>query len=282
MHFNKIKIIFMFFVFLGLMSYSLGPLTTKTVYAVDYRVNENNNYSFDTSPNTPADKDYALQNIDCVMNFMQSYVLTSSSVPGSQSCNKDGSETTNDNANEHQSDQGQYLPPSDNTQQTFQQDTGDANEHQSDQGQYLPPSDNTQQTFQQDTGDANEHQSNQGQYLPPSDNTQQTFQQDTGVGIVKVISLNGSSNTNELAASDSNPSYYTPAVAYTGNMQNGNSDDNGEENKDDNGEENVYNENTVTKEERKILLKTCFERAEDKGNYISSTEIKKCAENYNS
>jgi hypothetical protein len=30
------------------------------------------------------------------------------------------------------------------------------------------------------------------------------------------------------------------------------------------------------------LLKACFERAEDKGNYISSKEMKECAENYNS
>src|SRR5918993_876793 len=127
MHFNKIKIGFIFFVFLGLMSYSLSSLTTITVYAYDYLVNYNNNYNIYTSANTPPDKESALQNIDCVVNFMQSYVFTSSSVPSSNTCDKDRSTTTtptNDDPIEYQSNQGQYLPPIDNTQQTSPQDTG--------------------------------------------------------------------------------------------------------------------------------------------------------------
>jgi hypothetical protein len=222
MHFNKIKFGFIFFVFLGLMFYSLSSLTTKTVYAYDYLVNYNNNYNIYTSANTPPDKESALQNIDCVVNFMQSYVFTSSSVPSSNTCDKDRLTTTT-------------------------------------------PSD----------GDIIEYQSDQGQHLSPIDNTQQTSQQDTGVGIVKVISPN---NINEPLASYSHPSHSTPTVTYQGNIQNENSDGN------DNGndEKKEYNENTVTKDERKILLKACFERAEDKGNYISSEEMKKCAENYNS
>ncbi|HEX8677612.1 MAG TPA: hypothetical protein VF700_10355, partial [Segetibacter sp.] len=78
----------------------------------------------------------------------------------------------------------------------------------------------------------------------------------------------------EHLASYSYSSYFTPAVTHKINMQS--------ENENENGEKKVYNENTVTKEERKILLKACFERAEDKGNYISSKEMKDCAENYNS
>ena len=214
MHFNKIKISLLFFVFLGLTSYGLSSLQTKAVYGYDYLVNNNNNYDVYTSPDTPPDKESALQNIDCVVNFMQSYVSTSSSVPSSYVCNKDT--TTND--------------------------------------------------------DPNWYQSNQGQLPPSTHNTQQDFQQDSGVGAVKVIKLNGSNNVDEQPASYSHSNYFTPTVTYKINMQNDN----------DNDEKKVYNENTVTKEERKILLKACFERAEDKGNYISSKEMKECAENYNS
>ena len=213
MHFNIIKISLLFFVFLGLTSYGLSSLQTKSVYGYDYLVNNNNNYDVYTSPDTPHGKESALLNIDCVVNFMQSYVSAFSSVPSSYVCNKDT--TAND--------------------------------------------------------DHNWYQSNQGQLLPPTYNTQQDFQQDSGVGTVKVIKLNGS-NVDEQPASYSHSNYFTPTVTYKINMQNDN----------DNDEKKVYNENTVTKEERKILLKACFERAEDKGNYISSKEMKECAENYNS
>ncbi len=216
MHFNKIKISLMFFVFLGLTSYGLSSLPTKAVYGYDYSVNYNNNYNAYTSPDTPSDKESALQNIDCVVNFMQSYVFTSSSVPSSSSCNKDTTTTTTDAPNWYQSNKGWYPPSKDNAQQ------------------------------------------------------------DSGLGAGKVIHLNGSNNIDEHLASYTYPGYFTPAVTYKIDMQSENDNDN------DNDEKKVYNENTVTKEERKILLKACFERAEDKGNYLSSKEMKECAENYNS
>jgi hypothetical protein len=216
MHFNKIKISLMFFVFLGLTSYGLSSLPTKAVYGYEYPVNHNNNYNYYASPGTPPGKESALQNIDCVVNFMQSYVFTSSSVPSSYSCNKDTTTTTKD--------------------------------------------------------DPNWYQSNQGWYPPSIDNTQQDFQQYSGLGTMKVIDLNGSNNIDEHLASYSHPSHFTPTVTYNIDMQSENDDD----------EKKVYNENTVTKEERKLLLKACFERAEYKGNYISSKEMKECAENYNS
>ncbi len=218
MHFNKIKISLMFFVFLGLTSYGLSSLPTKAVYGYDYLVNYNNNYNVYNSPDTPPDKESALQNIDCVVNFMQSYVLTSSSLPGSYSCNKDTTATDYPNG----------------------------------------------------------YQSNQGGYPSSIDNKQQDFQQDSGIGNVKVIDLNGLNNIDEHPASYSYSSYFTPAVTYKVNTQSENDSDS------DSDEKKVYNENTVTKEERKLLLKACFERAEDKGNYISSKEMKECAENYNS
>lgn len=219
MHFSKIKISLVFFVFLGLTSYGLSSLPTKAVYGYDYLVNHNNSYNVYSSPGTPHDKESALQNIDCVVNFMQSYVFTSFSVPSSySSCSKDTITTTED--------------------------------------------------------DPNWYQSNQGWYPPSIDNTQRDFHRDSGLGAVKVIDLNGSNNIDEHLASHSHPSYFTPAVTYKIGTQS--------ENDNDNDEKKVYNENTVTKEERKILLKACFERAEDKGNYISSKEMKECAENYNS
>ncbi|HZH38693.1 MAG TPA: hypothetical protein VEX17_01375, partial [Bacillales bacterium] len=127
------------------------------------------------------------------------------------------------------------------------------------------------------TDDPNWYQSNQGWYPPSTDNTQQRdFQQYSGLGAVKVIDLNGSGNVDEHLASYSHPSYLTPTVTDKIDMQSENDNDN------DNDGKKVYNENTVTKEERKILLKACFERAEEKGNYISSKEMIECAENYNS
>ena len=220
MHFNKIKISLMFFVFLGLTSYGLSSLPTKAVYGYDYLVDYNNSYNDYSSQGTPPpDKESALQNIDCVVNFMQSYVFTPFSVPSSySSCNKDTMTTTKD--------------------------------------------------------DPNWYQSNQVWYPPSIDNTQRDFHLDLGLGTVKVIDLNGSNNIDGHLASHSYPSYFTPAVTYKIGTQS--------ENDNDNDEKKVYNENTVTKEERKILLKACFERAEDKGNYISSKEMKECAENYNS
>jgi hypothetical protein len=211
----------MFFVFLGLTSYCLSSLPTKAVYGYDYLVKYNNNYNVYAPPDTPPDKESALQNIDCVVNFMQSYLFTFSSLPSSYPCNKDTTTTTTTTKN-----------------------------------------------------DPNWYQSNQGWYPPSIADTQQYFQQDTGLGAVKVIDLNGSNNIDEHLASYSYPSYFTPAVTHNINMQS--------ENDNDNDEKKVYNENTVTKEERKLLLKACFERAEDKGNYISSKEMKECAENYNS
>ena len=222
MHFNKIKISLMFFVFLGLTSYGLSSLPTKAVYGYDYLVDYNNRYNVYSSPGTPPpDKESALQNIDCVVNFMQSYVFTSSSVPSPYSCNKDTTTTTT---------------------------TKD---------------------------DPNWYQSNQGWYPPSTDNTQQRdFQQYSGLGTMEVIDPNGSNNIDEHLASYPYPSYFTPTVTYKVDTQS--------EKDNDNDGKKVYNENTVTKEERKILLKACFERAEDKGNYISSKEMKECAENYNS
>jgi hypothetical protein len=217
MHFNKIKISLMFFVFLGLIYYGLSSMPTKAVHGYDYLVNHNNNYNVYTSPDTTPGKESALQNIDCVVNFMQSYVLASSSVPSSYACNKDTTPTTDD---------------------------------------------------------PNWHQSNQGRHPSSMDNKQQDIQQDSGIDTVKVIDLNGLNNMDEHPASYPYPSHFTPAVTYKINMQS--------ERDNDSDEKKVYNENTVTKEERKLLLKACFERAEDKGNYISSKEMKECAKNYNS
>lgn len=216
MHFNKLKISLIFLVFLGFAPYGLSSLTTKDVYGYDYLVNYNNSYDVYTSPGTPANKEAALQNIDCVVNFMQSYVFTSSSIPSSYACNKDIATTTKD--------------------------------------------------------DPNWYQTNQNRYPPSIDNTQQDFHEDSDIVTVRVIDLNGSNSIGEHPAHYPHSSYFAPAVTYKINMQSENDGDG----------KKVYNENTVTKEERKLLLKACFERAEDKGNYISSKEMKECAENYNS
>jgi hypothetical protein len=218
MHFSKIKISFILFILLGFAYFALSSSTTNTVKAYEYLVNYNNNYNFYTSPDS-VEKESAIKNIDCVVNFMQSYVYTSSSA---DTCNK-------------------AIPNNDNN--------------------------NRYQTFQSKNPN------------PTPDSTQQTFQQNSDIGIVKVVDLNSVNSISNYPATYTYSSYST-STTYTQEDKGKNNDN--DKSKNNGNNDKVYNENTVTKEERKILLKACFERAEDKGNYISSNEIKKCAENYNS
>ncbi|MDQ2685975.1 MAG: hypothetical protein M3Y25_09070, partial [Thermoproteota archaeon] len=110
--------------------------------------------------------------------------------------------------------------------------------------------------------------------------------QSDSVGVVRVVD----NNTNGATP------FPVQSTSTTTSPQNNADDDNDNDDKDAKGKDDdddnddndnefetkVYNENTVTKEERKLLLTTCFERGYDKGDYLSTKEIVKCAENYNS
>ena len=241
MYYNKLTSGFISAIFLLLVISSVNFSSIKLVNAATGDlVNYNNNFQMYTSPNDP-NKDSAMQNADCVVNFMTSYVYTASSA---ENCNNSGSGMSSSSSNSPSS-----MSPS------------------------TP--------------------SSQSQGLTSTDGPQTGVKDGSGVGVVRVVDTN------------SNTGSYTPAQSSsfvtnnsnptdTNNMNVNVNDDNNDNDKDakDNNNDNdnndndkdakVYNENTVNKQERKLLLTTCFERAYDNGDYLSTGEIVDCASNYNS
>jgi hypothetical protein len=245
MYFNKVTSSAVSAVFLLLILSSVNFSSIKIANAAEGDlVNYNNNFDIYTSPNDP-NKDSAMQNADCVVNFMQTYVYAASSA---ENCN--------------------------NPNSTAQQPQADQNQIQGQpqyQGRYQPQS-ATGQGFQSTDGPQTGTPSQSGE-----------------VGVVKVVDGNVGSGTNSVSNSFA-PVQSTPlAVPQPNNNDDDNNNDNDNNAKDnDNGDDNnndndnkVYNEKTVTKDERKLLLTACFERGYDKGDYLSTEEIVKCAENYN-
>ncbi|MBA2268328.1 MAG: hypothetical protein H0W19_08350 [Nitrosopumilus sp.] len=253
MYYNKLTSGFISAIFLLLVISSANFSSIKLVNAATGDlVNYNNNFQTYTSPNDP-NKDSAMQNADCVVNFMTSYVYTSSSA---ENCNNSGTAT------------GSSSPS-------------------------VSPA----------------APSSQSQGLPSTDGPQTGVTDGSGVGVVRVVDMNSNAGgytpaqSSSFVTTNSNPSD-TNNVNVNVNDDNNdndkdvkdkdNDDDNNDNDKDakdkDNDDDNndndkdakVYNESTVTKEERKLLLTTCFERAYEKGDYLSTGEIEKCAKNYNS
>lgn len=208
MHFIKLNSIIVIFTILILVFHLAITSQIKFANAEDL-VNYNNNFQIYTQPDDP-NKTTAINNIDCVVNFMQTYVYTSSTF---DNCNKSNS-----------------TP-------------------------------NTQNT--------------QGFSSPPPDNPQTDFSQANNPGVIRIVDANSNNgNAAPIQTFTINPSEDTKSK----DNNNNNNDDNNKSK--DNKKE--YNENTVTKDERKILLKACFDRKYDKGNYLSNKEIISCAKDYNS
>lgn len=232
MYYNKLTSGFISAIFLLLVISSVNFSSIKLVDAAQGDlVNYNNNFQTYTSPNDP-NKDSAMQNADCVVNFMTSYVYTSSSA---ENCNNSGTGTSS-------SSSPQMSPAA-------------------------PPS--------------------QSQGLSSSDGPQTGTTDGSGVGIVRVVDTNSnagssapvqSSSFNTTTTTSSNPNDTNNMNVDVDNDAKDN--DNDDDNNDNDKDAKVYNENTVNKEQRKLLLTTCFERAYDKGNYLSTEEIEKCAKNY--
>ncbi|HKR73476.1 MAG TPA: hypothetical protein VJR94_05130 [Candidatus Nitrosocosmicus sp.] len=234
MYVNKVTATVISAMFLLLILSSVNFSSVKLVNAAPGDlVNYNNNFNMYTSPNDP-NKDSAMQNADCVVNFMQTYVYAASSA---DNCNNTSTPAT----------------PTEQSQTPMQSQTPY-------QSQSYPAA----------------------AAAPDGPQTGVSGQSDS-VGVVKVVDTSNSNGAN-LAPIQS--------TSFTTNQNNPNDDndndkdardkDNDDDNDNDKDENKVYNENTVTKEERKLLLTTCFERAYDKGDYLSTEEIVKCAENYNS
>src|SRR6185312_5656719 len=241
MYYNKLTSGFISAIFLLLVISSVNFSSIKLVNAVtDDLVNYNNNFQTYTSPNDP-NKDSAMQNADCVVNFMTSYVYTASSA---ENCNNSGSGMSSSSSNSPSS-----MSPS------------------------TP--------------------SSQSQGLTSTDGPQTGVKDGSGVGVVRVVDTNSNTGSytpvqaSSFVTNNSNPT-------DTNNMKVNVDDDNNDNDKDakDNNNDNdnndndkdakVYNEHTVNKQERKLLLTTCFERAYDNGDYLSTGEIVDCASNYNS
>src|ERR1044072_9723142 len=88
MYYNKLTSGFVSAIFLLLVISSVNFSSIKLINAATGDlVNYNNNFQMYTSPNDP-NKDSAMQNADCVVNFMTSYVYTASSA---ENCNNSGS-----------------------------------------------------------------------------------------------------------------------------------------------------------------------------------------------
>ncbi|KAF0870135.1 hypothetical protein [Candidatus Nitrosocosmicus sp. SS] len=292
MYFNKVTSGIVSAIFLLLILSSVNVSSIKLANAAEGDlVNYNNNFDIYTSPNDP-NKDSAMQNADCVVNFMQTYIYASSSA---QNCNSPSSTPQ----------QQQSQPPVDQNQIQGQPQY---------QRQYQP---------QQATG--------QGLQATDGPQTGTSAQSDE-VGVVKVVNGNKGSGTNSVSSSFApvqSTSFAVPQQDNDKNAKDNDNDDNDNNDNDKNAKDNdnddndnndndknakdndnddndnndndknakdndnddndndnkdgnkIYNEKSVSKDERKLLLTTCFERGYDKGNYLSTEEIVKCAENYN-
>ena len=263
MYFNKVTstVISAMFLLLILSSVNLSSVKLVSAATGDL-VNYNNNFDIYTSPSDP-NKDSAMQNADCVVNFMQTYVYAASSA---DSCTNASTSTPTT-----PTDQAQTPAP---TTPTDQAQTPIQN-----QGY---PATTTTTTMTAAPTSPTTTAAPTPIAAAEGPQTGVTDQSDS-VGVVRVV--------------DNNTNGATPlpvqSTSTTTSPQNNADDDNDNDDKDAKGKDDddnndnefetkVYNENTVTKEERKLLLTTCFERGYDKGDYLSTKEIVKCAENYNS
>ena len=262
MYYNKLTSGFVSAIFLLLVISSVNFSSIKLINAATGDlVNYNNNFQMYTSPNDP-NKDSAMQNADCVVNFMTSYVYTASSA---ENCNN--SDSSNMGGSSSSSSSSPSMSPS------------------------TP--------------------SSQSQGFAPTDGPQTGVKDGSGVGVVRVVDTNSNAGNNlptqsssSLATNNSNPANTNTNnnvnvnvdddnndndnnAKDNNNDNNNDNDNNAKDNNNDNNNDNdnnakVYNENTVNKQDRKLLLTTCFERAYDNGNYLSTDEIVDCASNYNS
>jgi hypothetical protein len=261
MYFNKVTSTVVSAMFLLLILSSVNFSSVKLVNAATGDlVNYNNNFNMYTSPSDP-NKDSAMQNANCVVNFMQTYVYAASSA---NNCNSAPTPAV----------------PADQAQTPLQGQTPA-------QGQSYPAAPEGPQTGVSSQGES--------------------------VGVVKVVDNNTSGGTfapvqtTSFATNQNNADNDDDDNDKDARDKDNDDDDNDKDardkdnddddndkdardkdndddnnNNDNNSETKVYNENTVTKQERKLLLTACFERAYDKGDYLSTKEIVKCAENYNS
>ena len=265
MYFNKVTSTVISAMFLLLILSSVNFSSVKLVNAATGDlVNYNNNFNMYTSPNDP-NKDSAMQNANCVVNFMQTYVYAASSA---NNCNSTSTPST----------------PAEHTQTPLQ---SQAPSQAPVQGQTYPTAPEGPQTGVAGQGESVgvvkvvDSNANGGTFSPvqtTSFATTQNNDDDDKDARDKDNDDDKDDKDNDARDKDNDDD----KDDKDNDARDKDNDDDNDNSNDSDSETKVYNENTVTKEERKLLLTACFERAYDKGDYLSTKEIVKCAENYNS
>ena len=257
MYFNKVTSTVVSAIFLLLILSSVNFSSVKLVNAATGDlVNYNNNFNMYTSPNDP-NKDSAMQNANCVVNFMQTYVYAAGSA---DNCNNASTPATPAEQSQTPVQSQAYPPASDGPQTTVGGQSDSAGvvkvvDTNNPNGATFAPVQST--AFTSNQNNPNDDDNDKDKDARDKDNDDDKDDNDNN------RNDDNDDNDKDKDARDKD-----------------NDDDNDNNNNDD--ENKVYNESTVTKQERKLLLTACFERAYDKGNYLSTEEIVNCAENYNS
>ncbi len=243
-------------------------------------VNYNNNFDIYTSPSDP-NKDSAMQNADCVVNFMQTYVYASSSA---DSCTNTAAPTP--------------ATPSDQAQTPIQSQgyPSTVSSIPAQQATAAPPAapiataaPEGPQTGVADQGESVgvvrvvDNNTNGGTLAPIQSSSSSTNAQDDDDKDDKdARDKDDDDDKDDKDARDKDDDDDKDDKDARDKDDDDARDKDDDDDRDNDSETKIYNENTVTKQERKLLLTTCFERAYDKGDYLSTKEIVKCAENYNS
>ncbi|VFJ13686.1 conserved exported protein of unknown function [Candidatus Nitrosocosmicus franklandus] len=270
------------FLLLILSSINLSPVKHVNAASGDL-VNYNNNFNMYTSPNDP-NKDSAMQNANCVINFMQTYVYAASTA---SNCNSTSSPSTpSDHAQtpiQGQAPvQSQSHPAAPEGPQTGISDQSESVgivkvvDTNTNGGTFAPTQNTSSTSVQSDVENKDDDDKNKNDKDAKDKDDDDDDDDDD-------------KNKNDKDAKDKDDDDDDDKNKNDKDAKDKDDDDDDKNKNDDNNrgdkrdsETKVYNENTVTKEERKLLLTACFERAYDKGNYLSTKEIVKCAENYNS
>jgi hypothetical protein len=285
MYFNKLAPTVISAMFLLLILSSVNFSSVKLVNAATGDlVNYNNNFNMYTSPNDP-NKDSAMQNANCVVNFMQTYVYAAGSA---DNCNNASTPATPAEQSQTPVQSQAYPPASDGPQTTVGGQSDSAGvvkvvDTNNPNGATFAPVQSTAFTSNQNNPndddndkdkDARDKDNDYDNDNNRNDDNDDDKDKDKDARDKDNDDDDKDDKDNNRNDDDDDDDKDKDA------RDKDNDDDNDNNNNDD--ENKVYNESTVTKQERKLLLTACFERAYDKGNYLSTEEIVNCAENYNS
>jgi hypothetical protein len=285
MYFNKLAPTVISAMFLLLILSSVNFSSVKLVNAATGDlVNYNNNFNMYTSPNDP-NKDSAMQNANCVVNFMQTYVYAAGSA---DNCNNASTPATPAEQSQTPVQSQAYPPASDGPQTAVGGQSDSAGvvkvvDTNNPNGATFAPVQST--AFTSNQNNPNDNDDDKDKDARDKDNDDDDNDKDNNRNDDddddKDKDARDKDNDDDDDDKDNNRNDDDDDDDKDKDARDKDNDDDNDNNNNDD-ENKVYNESTVTKQERKLLLTACFERAYDKGNYLSTEEIVNCAENYNS